>query len=91
MTTTPNFDPETYIRLIQLLLMGLEDLLTPDSVTEDIRSAELSKKLQAYRDRVAKVRSVLAKHRDAERRKRELQKDNDRRNPKKGDDRKAGG
>lgn len=91
MKTTPNFDPETYIRLIQLLLMGLEDLLTPENVAEDIRSAELSKKLRGYRDRVAKVRSILAKHRDAERRKRELQKDNERRNPKKGAERKAGG
>jgi hypothetical protein len=47
--------------------------------------------LQSYRDTVAKVKSVLAKHRDAERRKRELQRDNDRRNPQKGADRKAGG
>jgi hypothetical protein len=91
MNTTPNFDPETYLRLIQLLLMGLEDLLTADDLTEDTRSAEMSKRLQSYRDKVAKVKSVLAKHRDAERRRRELQRDNDRRNPKRGADRKAGG
>lgn len=80
MRTTANFDPETYIRLIQLLLMGLEDLLTPDDLNEDARTGELYKKLQTYRDKVAKVKSIVAKHRDAERRKRELERDNDRRN-----------
>jgi hypothetical protein len=82
MKTTANFDPETYIRLIQLLLMGLEDLLTPEDITEDGRSVELNRRLQNYRDKVARIKSVVAKHRDAERRKRELNRDNDRRNPK---------
>ncbi len=63
--------------------MGLEDLLTQDDHNEDARGAELSKKLQAYRDKVAKVQSVVAKHPDAEKRKRELEKANDRRNPRK--------
>jgi hypothetical protein len=84
MKTTPNFDPETYIRLIQLLLMGLEDLLTVEDVNEDVRSVELNRKLQNYRDKVARIKSVVAKHRESEKRKQELTKDNDRRNPKGG-------
>jgi hypothetical protein len=82
MNITPDFDPQTYIRLIQLLLMGLEDLLTADGLNEDAGTAEMSKRLESYRDKVARIKSVLARHRDAERRKRELNKDNDRRNPK---------
>ncbi|MGE4179948.1 MAG: hypothetical protein AB7J34_09000 [Limisphaerales bacterium] len=82
MTTTPNFDPETYLRLIQLLLMGLEDMLSADDLHEDARTAALGKRLQSYRDKVARVRSALAKHRDAENRRRELEKDNRRRNSK---------
>jgi hypothetical protein len=79
---TTGFDPETYIRLCQLLLMSLEDLLGSEDLNEDTRNAELSRKMQAYRDKLARVRSVLAKHREAEARKRELQADNDRRNRK---------
>jgi|GEM_PF-5144118 len=82
MKTTPDFDPNSYIRLIQLLLMGLEDLLTQDELNEDARSVELSRRLQSYKDKVAKVKSVVAKHRAAQDRKRELKVDNDRRNPK---------
>jgi hypothetical protein len=62
--------------------MGLEDLLTPDDLNEDARGSELSKKLQSYRDKVAKVKSIVAKHRNAERRKRDLETDNRRRNGK---------
>ena len=78
-TQTP-FDPENYIRLIQLLLMGLEDMLTPDDLNEDVRSAEMSKKLQTYKDKVARVKSVLSKHSDAEKRRKELERDNRTRN-----------
>ena len=81
MNTEPNFDPQTYIRLIQLLLMGLEDLLDSDALHEDTRTTTLGRKLQSYRDKVARVRSVLAKHRDADRRRRDLKSDNRRRNP----------
>jgi phage-related minor tail protein len=81
MTTTPNFDPETYLRLIQLLLMGLEDMLSAEGLYENTRTAALGKRLQSYRDKVARVRSALAKHQDAENRRRELEKDNRRRNP----------
>lgn len=79
MKTTPNFDPETYIRLIQLLLMGLEDLLASDELNEDARTSTLGQKLQSYRDKVARTKSVLVKHREAEKRKRELKQDNQRR------------
>lgn len=82
MKTTLNFDPESYIRIIQLLLMGLDDLLTPEDINEDVRSVELNRKLQNYRDKVARIKSAVAKHREAERRKQDLTKDNDRRNPK---------
>ena len=81
MKTTANFDPETYIRLIQLLLMGLEDLLTPEDIHEDVRGEELNRKLQNYRDKVARIKSLVAKHRAAVRRKRDLTKDNQQRNP----------
>lgn len=76
MKPTPDFDPQTYIRLIQLLLMGLEDILTPEDLNEDARSADLSKKLQSYRAKVEKIKSVVAKHREADQRKRELAKSN---------------
>lgn len=91
-TTTTGFDPQNLLRLVQVLLMHLEDTLSAsDEVTEDTRSDQLRTRIQNYRDQVARLRSALSKHRDAERRKRELQRDNDRRNPKKGADRKADG
>ena len=74
------FDPESYIRLIQLLLMGLEDILSADELNEDIRSDELKRKLQSYRNKVSRINSVLSKHRDAERRKKDLKRDNRQRN-----------
>ncbi len=80
MRTTANFDPETYIRMIQLLLMGFDDLLTQDNLSEDVRRDELLKKLQGYKDKIARVKSAVAKHRDVERRKKELKQDNARRN-----------
>jgi hypothetical protein len=76
MKTAQDFDPTTYIRLIQLLLMGLEDMLTPDDLNEDVRSDELKKKVQSYRDKVDRVKSVLSKHSDAEKRRKELERDN---------------
>lgn len=78
-TDTP-FDPESYIRLIQLLLMGLEDILSADELNEDIRSDELKGKLQSYRDKVSRIKSVLSKHRDTERRKKDLLGNNRQRN-----------
>ena len=81
MNTEPNFDPQTYIRLIQLLLMGLDDLLNSEDLHEDTQTATLGRKLQSYRDKVARIRSVLAKHRDADRRRQNLKSDNRRRNP----------
>jgi|688.fasta_scaffold871716_3 hypothetical protein len=83
MKTTASFDPETYLRLIQLLLMGLEDLLTSEGLNEDARTAALNRKLQSYQDKVARTKSVLVKHREAEKRKREVEQDNRRRNPEK--------
>lgn len=83
MKTTANFDPESYIRLIQLLLMGLEDLLSSETVNEDARTSALGQKLHSYRDKVARTKSVLVKHREAEKRKRELEQDNRRRNAEK--------
>lgn len=80
MKPTADFEPATYIRLIQLLLMGLEDLLSQGALTEDARSEELNRKLQRYQDKVARVKSIVAKHRAAERRKQELERDNRRRN-----------
>ena len=90
MTTTSNFDPETYLRLIQLLLMGLEDMLSAEGLYEDARTAALGRKLQSYRDKVARVRSALSKHRDAEKRKRDLERDNRRRNRKGAGDKSTG-
>jgi hypothetical protein len=80
MKTTTAFDPDHIIQIIQCLLMQLEDTLS-DGVNEDLRSDQLSTRIQGFRDKTARLRSALAKHRTAEKRKRELQKDNQRRNP----------
>lgn len=81
MRNTPDFDPAAYIRVIQLLLMGLEDLLNSNELTEDARGDDLNHRLQGYRDKVARLKSVVAKHRDTQRRRRDLETDNRRRNP----------
>ena len=80
MKTTDDFDSAGYIRAIQMLLMGLDDMLTSEDLHEDAQTGELNRKLQSYRDKVGRIKSVLAKHRDAEKRKTELKKDNQRRN-----------
>ena len=77
--------------VVQLLLMQLEDTLSAaDNLNEDSRADELRRKIQTHRDRLSRIKSALAKHRDAEKRRRELRGDNDRRNPKR-DDGKVGG
>ncbi|MSU61264.1 MAG: hypothetical protein EXS31_02525 [Pedosphaera sp.] len=85
MKTSTGFDPENLIQIVQLILMQLGDTLSAaNDLHEDVRATELKKKLQSYRDKIARLKSVVAKHRDVESRKRELTKDNDRRNPRGG-------
>ena len=79
-TPTP-FDPENLLRLVQLLLMQLEDTLSAaGDVNEDIHADQLKNQIATLKTKTARVNSALAKHRDAEKRKGELTKDNDRRN-----------
>jgi hypothetical protein len=57
---TTGFDPESLLRLVQILLMDLEDTLSAaDEVTEDTRSDQLKSKIQRYRDQTARLRSAL--------------------------------
>jgi hypothetical protein len=80
---TTNFDPDHILQIVQLLLMQLEDTLSGgDDINEDTRSDKLNAGLQSARDKAARLRSALAKHRASEKRKQELNRDNERRNPK---------
>jgi len=81
MKTPTGFEPENLIRIIQLLLMQLEDTLSAaDGLNEDSRADELQMQVRSYRDKASRLNTILAKHRQSERRKKELTQDNDRRN-----------
>ena len=74
------FTPARILAAIEVLLAQLEASLAPEMNEGDSRSDLLKRRIEGFKDKTARLKAVLKKHQDAERRKRELQKQNSQNN-----------
>lgn len=68
--------PARLIYAIEILLAQLDASLSPQMTEGDSRTDFLKKRIGGFKDQTARLKSVLRKHQDAERRKRSLSKQN---------------
>jgi hypothetical protein len=71
-------DATKLIQVFQMLLAQMEAMvgMMPQLMGEDGRSESLSNQIQSYQTKLARVKNVLRKHQERERRKREIQRQN---------------
>jgi Tfp pilus assembly protein PilN len=69
-------DPARIISILEILLAQLEASLSPQMTEGDTRTDLLKKQISGFKDKTARLKTVLRKHQDAERRKRTLIKQN---------------
>ncbi len=69
-------NPARLIYAIEILLAQLDASLSPQMTEGDSRTDFLKKRIGGFKDQTARLKSVLRKHQDAERRKRALSKQN---------------
>ena len=71
-------EPAKLIAVFQALLAQLEQTvsLMPELMAEDGHGDNLSDKIQKYQTQLARVKNVLRKHQDHEKRKREIETQN---------------
>jgi hypothetical protein len=69
-------DPARIISILEILLAQLEASLSPQIMESDTRTDLLKKQIGGFKDQTARLKSVLSKHQDADRRKRMLTKQN---------------
>lgn len=70
-------DPTKIIQVFQMLLAQLEAMVQMmPQLMEDGRADTLSNQIQSYQTKIARVKNVLRKHHEHERRQREIQKQN---------------
>lgn len=69
-------NPARLIYAIEILLAQLDASLSPQMTEADSRADSLKKRIGGFKDQTARLKSVLRKHQDAERRKRSLSKQN---------------
>jgi hypothetical protein len=69
-------DPARIISILEILLAQLEASLSPQMMEGDTRTDLLKKQISGFKDKTARLKTVLRKHQDAERRKRSLIKQN---------------
>ena len=74
------FTPARILAAIEVLLAQLEASLAPDMNEGDARTDLLKRRIHGFKDKATRLKAVLKKHQDAERRKRELQKQNSQNN-----------
>lgn len=70
------FTPQRIIDALEVLLAQLSATLAPEMNEGDTRTDYLKKRISGYKDQTARLKTVLNKHQDAERRKRALAKQN---------------
>jgi hypothetical protein len=77
-------DPTKLIAVFQALLAQLEQTISqmPQLMAEDGRAESLGNQIQAHQTQLARIKNVLRKHQDHEKRKRELETQNRKNNPK---------
>jgi len=71
-----SLDPGKIISILEILLAQLEASLSPQMTEGDTRTDMLKKRISGFKDQTARLKSVLRKHQDAQRRKRSLIKQN---------------
>jgi len=69
-------DPARIISILEILLAQLDASLSPQMTEGDTRTDLLKKRISGFKDQTARLKTVLRKHQDAERRKRALVKQN---------------
>jgi hypothetical protein len=69
------FTPRRILDAIEVLLAQLEASLAPE-IMEGTRTDMLQRQLDVFKDRTSRLKTVLRKHQEAERRKKELAKQN---------------
>ena len=71
-------DAAKMIQVFQMLLAQMEAMveMMPQLMGEDCRSEGLNSQVQSYQTKLARVKNVLRKHQEQERRKREIQRQN---------------
>ncbi|HOC54463.1 MAG TPA: hypothetical protein PKI20_02445 [Verrucomicrobiota bacterium] len=70
------YQPTKILAALEVLLAQLEATLAPYLNEADGRADRLNIQIDGYKEKAARLRSVLSKHQAAERRKRELDKQN---------------
>jgi len=70
------YAPTKIIAALEVLLAQLEATLTPYLAEGDGRTDQLKIKIDAFKEKAARLKSVLSKHQAADRRKRDLAKQN---------------
>lgn len=73
-----NDDSARLIQVFQMMLAQMEAMvgMMPQLMGEDGRSESLGNQIQSYQTKLARVKNVLRKHQDQERRKRDLERQN---------------
>jgi len=69
-------NPARLIYAIEILLAQLDAALPQELSEVDSRTDSLKKRINGFKDQTARLKSILRKHQDAERRKRALSKQN---------------
>jgi hypothetical protein len=69
-------DPSRIISILEILLAQLDASLSPQVTEGDTRTDLLKKRIDGFKDQTGRLKSILKKHQDAERRKRMLDKQN---------------
>lgn len=71
-------DAAKMIQVFQMLLAQMEAMvgMMPQLMGEDGRSESLGNQIADYQTKLARVKNVLRKHQDAERRKRDIERQN---------------
>jgi hypothetical protein len=71
-------DPARIISILEILLAQLEASLSPELSEADSRTDYLKKRIDGFKDQTARLKIVLRKHQDAERRRKQIDKENKR-------------
>lgn len=71
-----SLNPARLIYAIEILLAQLDASLSPQMTEGDTRTDLLKRRIDGFKDKTARLKTVLKKHQDAERRKRALAKQN---------------
>ena len=70
------FTPARIIAALEVLLAQLEASLAPHMTEGDTRTDLLKRQIDGFKDKTARLKTVLRKHQDASRRRKEIDREN---------------